>query len=365
MAQLNDIIRALESLAPPSLQESYDNAGLITGSPDQEITGILVCLDAVEEVIDEAIAKQCNLIVAHHPIIFSGLKKITGRNYVERVIIKAIRHHIAIYAIHTNLDNVYEGVNHRFAEQLGLQKTRILTPMKGKLRKLVTYVPQEQAETVRAALCDAGAGQIGAYSDCSFLSAGTGTFKAGHNTNPFVGEIGEIHREPEIRIETIYPHWKEREILTALRASHPYEEIAYDIYTLENQLQSIGAGLIGELPLPMNTEAFLDQLKTVMNVRMIRHTALIKKEIKTIALCGGAGSFLLHDAIAAGADIFISADFKYHQFFDADHRILIADIGHFETEQFTINLLTGYLSQKFTTFAVRLTETNTNPIYYR
>ncbi len=365
MAKLHDIIRVLETLAPPSLQESYDNSGLITGSPDQEVTGIIVCLDSIEAVLDEAIANGCNVIVAHHPIIFSGLKKITGKNYVERVIIKAIRHQLAIYAIHTNLDNVYEGVNRRFAEQLGLEQTRILAPVKGKLRKLVTFAPNDAAENVRNALSTAGAGHIGNYSDCSFLTEGTGTFKAGEGTQPFVGEKGQLHREPEIRIETIYPIWKERDILSALRASHPYEEIAYDLYPLENQLQNSGAGIIGMLPQPLKADVFLDNLKTTMKAGMIRHTALVKKEISRVALCGGSGSFLLADAIAAGADVFVTSDFKYHQFFDADGRILIADIGHFETEQFTINLLAEQLSQKFTTFAVRLTDTNTNPIYYR
>ena len=237
--------------------------------------------------------------------------------------------------------------------------------MKGKLRKLVTFVPEAQAETVREAICKAGAGNIGNYSDCTFNVSGTGTFKAGEQATPFAGKKGEIHREAEVRIETIYPIWVENEVLKALRTSHPYEEIAYDIYPLENQLQSVGAGLIGQLPAPVNTIDFLDHVKSVMKTGSIRHTALIKSEIKSVAICGGSGSFLLENAIRAGADIFISSDFKYHQFFDADGKIIIADIGHFETEQFTINLLTEYLSRKFTTFAVRLTDTNTNPIYYR
>jgi dinuclear metal center YbgI/SA1388 family protein len=365
MAQLSEIIRHLETIAPPSLQESYDNSGLITGSPDQEITGILVCLDSTEQVIDEAINTGCNLIVAHHPIVFSGLKKITGRTYVERVIIKAIRNNLAIYAIHTNLDNVYHGVNKRFAEKLGLENTRILSPLSGKLRKLVTFVPHVDAEKVRAAICEAGAGDISNYSDCSFNIEGIGTFKGNDLSNPVVGKKGELRREPETRIETIYPVWKEREILAALRTAHPYEEIAYNIYPLENKLDTVGAGLIGTLPQPMPSSLFLDRLKENMQAVVIRHTALVKKEISKVVLCGGSGSFLLNHAINAGADIFISADFKYHQFFDADGRIIIADIGHFETEQFTIDLLAELLSVKFTTFAVRLTGTQTNPIIYR
>ncbi|MBP7167067.1 MAG: Nif3-like dinuclear metal center hexameric protein [Bacteroidia bacterium] len=365
MLKLSTILQHLEELAPPSLQESYDNAGLLTGSPDMDITGAIVCLDSTEAVLDEAIAHGCNLVIAHHPIVFSGLKRLTGRNYIERTIIKAIRNNIAIYAIHTNLDNVREGVNARFAEKLGLQNTRILQPQQGKLRKLVTFVPYAQAAQVREALFQAGAGNIGNYSDCSFNSTGEGTFKGGKDTQPFAGKAETPHTEPETRIETIFPQWKEQKVMQALRQSHPYEEIAYDIYTLDNQYDNIGAGLIGELQESMNTEAFLDHLKKSMKAPVVRHTELVTPHIKTVAICGGSGSFLLNDAIRQRADIFITGDFKYHQFFDADGKIIIADIGHFESEQFTIDLLTEYIRQKFTTFAVRFTETNTNPIYYR
>jgi dinuclear metal center YbgI/SA1388 family protein len=365
MLKLSTILQHLEELAPPSLQESYDNAGLLTGSPDMDITGAIVCLDSTEAVLDEAIAQGCNLVIAHHPIVFSGLKRLTGRNYIERTIIKAIRHNIAIYAIHTNLDNVREGVNARFAGKLGLQNTRILQPQKGKLRKLVTFVPHAQAAQVREALFQAGAGNIGNYSECSFNSTGEGTFKGGKDTQPFAGQAEISHTEPETRIETIFPNWKEQKVMQALRQSHPYEEIAYDIYTIDNQYDNIGAGLIGELTESMHTEIFLDHLKKSMKAPVVRHTALVKPHIKTVAICGGSGSFLLNDAIRQQADIFITGDFKYHQFFDADGKIIIADIGHFESEQFTIDLLTDYIRQKFTTFAVRFTETNTNPIYYR
>lgn len=365
MLKLSTILQHLEELAPPSLQESYDNAGLLTGSPDMDITGAIVCLDSTEAVLDEAIAHGCNLVIAHHPIVFSGLKRLTGRNYIERTIIKAIRNNIAIYAIHTNLDNVREGVNARFAQRLGLINTRILQPQQGKLRKLVTFVPHAQAAQVRQALFHAGAGNIGNYSECSFNSNGEGTFKGGKDTKPFAGEPEISHTEAETRIETIFPHWKEQAVIQALRQSHPYEEIAFDIYTLENQYDNIGAGLIGELQESMNTETFLDHIKKSMKAPVVRHTALVKNQIKTVAICGGSGSFLLNDAIRQRADIFITGDFKYHQFFDADGKIIIADIGHFESEQFTINLLTEYIRQKFTTFAVRFTETNTNPIYYR
>lgn len=365
MPLLSEIIGHLEILAPPSLQESYDNSGLITGDPGQEIRGALVCLDSTEQVLEEAIRKNCNLVIAHHPIIFKGLKQLTGMNYIERVIIKAIRNDIAIYAIHTNLDNVRLGVNAKISQQLGLQNIRILAPMKGQLRKLVTYVPFSHAEAVRNSLFEAGGGHIGDYSECSFSSTGTGSFKGGASSHPYIGRKGERHQEHEERIEVIYQQWKEKALLHALKTSHPYEEVAFDIYPLGNNYQNAGAGMIGELQEEMTIENFLSVLKEKMNVQVIRHTAFHKKSIKSVAICGGSGSFLLATAIRQGADIFVSADFKYHQFFDADGKIIIADIGHFESEQFTINLIADYLREKFTTFAVPLTETNTNPIYYR
>lgn len=362
---LSTILGELERFAPPSLQESYDNSGLLTGQPDMEITGALVCLDSTEEVIDEAIEHGCNLVIAHHPIIFSGLKRLNGRNYIERTIIKAIRHEIAIYAIHTNLDNVFSGVNRMIAVQLGLSNCRILSPLRHKLKKLVTYVPSDHSEKVKEALFQAGAGHVGHYSECSFTMRGTGTFKGDESTNPVLGERGKRHYESEDRIEMILPVWHEAEVMKSLRNSHPYEEIAYQISTIDNPNQDVGAGLIGYLEAETGTMEFLDLLKTRMKSAVVRHTRPIHPKIRTVAVCGGSGSFLLPEAIRQGAEVFVTADFKYHQFFDADGKILIADIGHFESEQFTIDLLAGILREKFTTFAVRLTGINTNPIHYR
>ncbi len=364
MLPLQDIIHELERLAPLRLQESYDNSGLITGDLSMKINSALICLDSTEAVIDEAIRRGCNLVIAHHPIVFSGLKKITGSTYIERVIIKAIRNNIAIYAIHTNLDNVAQGVNAKICEQLGLQNTRILAPMGSQLKKLVTFAPTSSSATVKNAIFHAGAGHIGNYSECSFSVSGEGSFKGNEASVPHIGKKGERHLEKEERIEVIFPSWKESAILSALVGTHPYEEVAYDIYSLTNLHPQLGAGMVGELAESIITEAFLDLLKERMNAKVIRHTALIKKDIKTVAVCGGSGSFLLNEAKRAKADIFITGDFKYHQFFDAEDKIIIADIGHFETEQFTINLLSDYLREKFTTFAVLFTETNTNPIYY-
>jgi len=362
--KLSAIIAALETLAPPDLQESYDNAGLITGNPEMEITGALICLDSIEAIIDEAIRKKCNLVVAHHPIVFSGLKKITGKNYIERVIIKAIKNDIAIYAIHTNLDNVIHGVNRKIAEKLGLKNSRVLSEMAGNILKLVTYVPHAQAEQVMEALFESGAGHIGNYSECCFKTEGSGTFKPGNDANPHIGEKNIRHTEPESCIEVILESRLKNKVLAALKAAHPYEEVAYEMYRLENKNQVTGAGMIGELEEAIPAEDFLKSLKVNMNTNCVRHTSHFGKTIKKVAVCGGAGSFLLGNAIAAGADIFITGDFKYHQFFDADGKIIIADIGHFESEQHTIDLIGDWLREKFPTFAVHLTEINTNPFNY-
>ncbi|TCD03078.1 Nif3-like dinuclear metal center hexameric protein [Pedobacter psychroterrae] len=362
--KLSVLIKHLEAFAPLNYQEDYDNSGLLIGDPEQEVHAALVALDCIEKVVDEAIALGCNLIITHHPIVFKGLKKITGKNYVERVVLKAIRHNIALYAIHTNLDHVKHGVSGVIAERLGLKNAKILSPKRSLLKKLVTFCPVDAAPEVRAALFAAGAGHIGDYSECSFNATGTGTFKAGLGTDPYVGEIGLQHEEPEERIETVFLAQNERKILIALFEHHPYEEVAYDIYPLENKLDTAGAGMIGWLPEEMEGRAFLSFVKERMDAVVIRHTDILPKRIRKVAVCGGSGSFLLQEAIAAGADALVTADFKYHEFFDADGKIMIADIGHFESEQFTSDLLIDIIQEKFPNFAIRLTEHNTNPINY-
>lgn len=361
LSQLTDY---LESLAPLAYQEDYDNSGLIVGRPDQEIFQVLVSLDCTEAVVDEAIANNCQVIVSHHPIVFRGLKKFNSKTYVERVVEKAIKHNIALYAIHTNLDNIQLGVNKRICDTLGLKETRILSPKPNLLKKLVTYVPLAQAEQVRNALFHAGAGNIGNYSEASFNSEGQGTFKGNEYADPYVGEPGIRHTENEIRIEVIYPSVLESKILMALVLAHPYEEVAYDLYNITNNNQQVGSGMIGELEFPINEDAFLGFVKDKMRAHVIRHTALTGKPVKRVAVCGGAGGFLLKQAISAGADIFITADYKYHEFFDAEGRIVIADIGHYESEQFTQQLLHDLIREKFSTLYLRLTEINTNPVKY-
>ena len=361
---VGEVCTYLETIAPLALQESYDNCGLIAGSKLQQLTGVLITLDCTEAVVDEAISKNCNMIVAHHPIVFKGLKKINGNNYVERVIIKAIQHQIAIYAIHTNLDNVANGVNAEICKRLGLLNCRILSPKSELLKKLVTFIPVANYQSVSHAIFDAGAGHIGNYSETSFSVKGTGTFRGNEQSNPALGKPGVREQVEEIKFETIFPAYLQPKVLSALFQSHPYEEVAYDIYPLSNQHNNIGSGMIGNLPHAMDEHAFLSLIKNKLNVSSIRHTALNGETVQTIAVCGGSGSFLLKDAIASNADVYISADFKYHEFFDAEGKIVIADIGHYESEQFTKDLLHRLLLEKFPTFALHLSHINTNPVNY-
>jgi len=362
--KVKDIVAAIEEIAPLSYQESYDNAGLIVGGYDWEVTGALICLDVIESVVEEAIDKGANLIISHHPIVFKGLKRFNGNNYVERTVMLAIQNNIAIYSAHTNLDSVKGGVSDMMCDILGLKNKRILDPVSEDLKKLVTYVPIDRTESVRKALFDAGAGQIGNYDSCSFNTQGEGTFRANEIAKPFVGKQGELHYEKETRVETVFPKHLQGKVIDALHKSHPYEEIAYDIYTLDNKNEQVGLGMIGELETPIDSLTFLKKLKELFKCDSIRHTPIIRNEIKKVAVCGGSGSFLLRKAIASKADIYITGDFKYHEFFDAEGKIIIADIGHYESEQFTREIFYEIVTKKFPNFAVRISEINSNPINY-
>ncbi len=362
--KIQDITSLLEKIAPVFLQENYDNAGLITGRVEWECQGVLISLDATEDVVKEAIEKKCNLVVAHHPIVFSGLKKITGKTYVEQTLITAIKNDIAIYAIHTNLDNVLAGVSGKIADMIGLVNQQVMAPKAGLLQKLSVFVPVAQKEKLMNALFAAGAGNIGNYSECSFGSEGTGTFKAGEGSNPYVGSVNERHHENEVKLEVIFPAWLQNQVIQSMKAAHPYEEVAYDIYNLANEYQQAGSGIIGELPEPLDETILLGQLRNIFNIPVIKHTPLLGKPVKKIAVCGGAGSFLTGVAIGAGADVYITGDIKYHEFFDAEGKLLLADIGHYESEQFTIDLLFDILKENFPNFAVLKTGVNTNPVRY-
>ena len=361
---VQDVINHLEKLSPLAYAEDFDNVGLLVGNNNAKVSGILVTVDTIEAVVDEAIDKSCNLIVSFHPIIFKGLKKLNGNSYVERVVIKAIKYDISIFAIHTALDNAINGVNDMICEKLGLNNRKILIPQSATFKKLTTYVPKEELNTVREALFHAGAGSIGNYDNCSFNIDGIGTFNGNEQSNPTKGKKGNTEEEHEVKLSVIFAKHLENNILQTLFKVHSYEEVAYEIVTLENKNQHIGMGMIGELPEPLNETAFLKDLKIKMNTSVIRHSQLLHKPIKKIAVLGGSGSFAISAAKALGADVFITADLKYHDFFQAENSILLADIGHYESEQFTKSLLVTYLTKKIPNFAIILSNTNTNPVKY-
>jgi len=362
--KISDIINYLDALVPPVLQESYDNSGFLAGNREDNLKGILTSVDVTEAVVDEAIEKSCNLIVCHHPLIFKGLKRLTGDDAVARTVQKAVKNDVAVYAAHTNLDSVDFGVSYVLARQIGLQDLKVLDPKPDLLKKLVVFCPDDYAEKVREAIFSAGAGNIGGYDSCSFNMQGQGSFKAGEDTDPFTGKKGELHYEREVRVETIYPVFRQSEILKAMVTAHPYEEVAYDIYPLDNLYKKAGLGISGKLEEPEPAMDFLRKLKAKLDTGTIRHTAAEGKTIKRVAVCGGAGSFLINKAKAAQADIFITADLKYHDFFEADKGIVLVDIGHYESEKYTKELLNQIITEKFPNFAPSLSEVNTNPINY-
>ena len=361
---VQDVINHLEELAPLSYAEDFDNVGLLVGDKTAKLTGILVSLDTLEAVVDEAISEKCNLIVSFHPIIFKGLKKLTGKTYVERVVMKAIKHNIAIYSMHTALDNALQGVNDMICNQLEIVNKQILMPQSGTIKKLTTYVPKNEAKALRVALFNAGAGNIGNYDNCSFNVEGHGTFKGNEAASPTVGNKGETHIEAETKITVTFAKHLESKILKTLFSNHPYEEVAYEVVTIENKNQHIGMGMVGELITPLSETEFLKHLKNKMKAGCIRHSSFLNKPIKNVAVLGGSGSFAINAAKAAGADAFVTADLKYHDFFAAENNILLADIGHYESEQFTKNLLVEYLTKKITNFAIILSNTDTNPVKY-
>jgi dinuclear metal center YbgI/SA1388 family protein len=362
--KLAELCKYLDNAIPLSFQEDYDNSGLQVGLPEKEISAALLTIDITEEVMDEAIGKGCDLIISHHPLIFGGIKKIAGRSYQEKIIYRAIKEDIAVYSAHTNLDAVSFGVSRKMADKLGLNRVRVLVPLKNKLLKLVTFIPESHLEKVREALFEAGAGVIGNYDKCGFTVAGTGSFRAGEGADPFAGEPGKLHFESEVRFETILFSHMKSEVVRALLSSHPYEEVAFDLYPLENDNIEEGLGCTGEFEEPLSEADFLRKVSSAFGAEGIRYSDLSGRLVRNVALCGGSGAAILKDAMASGADAFITADIKYHGFFDAGKKILLADIGHFESEKFTTEILYDLIIKKFPKFAVRFSETNTNPINY-
>lgn len=362
--KVKDITDYIEAKIPLELQEDYDNSGMILGSPEQEIRAVMLCLDITENLLDEAISKNCNMIISHHPLIFKGIKRLTGSDDEQRMIIKAIQNHIAIYALHTNLDNALDGLNALICKKFGIIDYKILLPSRSQLNKLVTFCPHEFAEKVRLSLFNAGAGHIGNYDCCSYNIRGQGTFMASEKAHPFIGEINKLHYEDEMRIEVIFPSFLEKELIRTLIENHPYEEVAYDVYSLKNIYGKSGAGLVGDLIQEQDLFNFLGSIKEITGIPIIRHTIPTGKKIKRVAVCGGSGSFLIQEAISEHADLFLTADLKYHDFFRSQNNLVIADIGHYESEQFVKEWIYSVLIEKFSTFAVLISETNTNPVKY-
>ena len=362
--KIKEVLNALEMFAPLPLQDGFDNAGLQVGLTDAEVAGALLCLDVTEAVIDEAVALGYNLVISHHPLIFKGFKSITGRDYVERCVMKAIRNDIVVFSMHTNLDNAPQGVNYKMAEKIGLKNVRILEPKENCLLKLVTFVPVNHAEKVREALFSAGCGCIGGYDSCSYNVRGDGTFRAREGTRPYCGKIGELHQEAETRIETILPEYRKAQVVRALLAAHPYEEPAYDLYPLKNSWSQAGAGVVGELPEAETETDFLKRIKKLFEVGCVKHSRLNGRLIQTVALCGGAGAFLLPKAVAGHADVFMTGEVRYHDYFSYENDILIAEIGHYESEQYTKELLYSIIRDKFPALEMQITRVNTNPIKY-
>jgi len=362
--KIKEILHAIEQIAPLPLQEGWDNSGIQIGDIHQEAKGAIVCIDVTEAVIDEAIALSCNLIISHHPLAFRSFKSLTGKNYIERCMIKACKHDIVVYAAHTNLDNAWDGINKYLAEMLDLQHIRILDPQKDKLLKLVTFVPHSHAELIRNTLFNVGAGNIGNYDSCSYNVRGEGTFRAGDETNPYVGERGELHYEQETRIEIILPVYKKSEVLRALISVHPYEEPAYDFYSLSNEWEKAGSGVVGTLPEEMEEEDFLYLLKDTFHLNMIQHSALRGKPVRDVAICSGSGAFLIPKAVSYSADVFITGESKYNDFYDVENKILLATVGHYESEIFTKNIFFDIISKKYPNFAVYMSGFDVNPVNY-
>jgi dinuclear metal center YbgI/SA1388 family protein len=362
--KLKDLCSYLDSAVPLSFQEDYDNSGLQIGLPEKEISSAMITLDITEEVIDEAVSENCDVIISHHPLIFKGIKRISGRTFTERILYEAVKHNIAIYSSHTNLDVFSNGVSRKMAEKLKLQNVKVLAPLKNRLLKLVTYIPESHLEKVREALFKAGAGVIGNYDKCGFTTQGTGSFRGNEKAEPFIGKKGEIHFEKEIRFETVlFSHLKD-EVIKALLTVHPYEEVAYDVFTLENINIEVGLGCVGELYEAMHEEDFLKFVSSVFDAKGVRFSKTTGKPVRKIAICGGSGASLLNNAINSGSDAFITADIKYHNYFDAENTILLVDTGHFESEKFSTEILYDLIIKKFPKFAVRFSESNRNPINY-
>jgi dinuclear metal center YbgI/SA1388 family protein len=343
---VKNLIKHIETWAPPGIAWEKDNVGLQLGSTQSQITNVLLCLEVDSKVVDDAIKKRCNLIISHHPLIFTPLKSITDRDNQSDLIKKIIKNDINVFSAHTNLDFAKDGVSFQLAKKLKLQQIRFLKNLSSNQYKIVVFVPEKFVEKVASAMHIAGGGQIGDYSNCSFRIVGQGTFKGSNSTNPFVGIKGNLEYVREIRLEMIANSFDLPKILSAMKESHPYEEVAYDLYKLNNENVNFGMGAIGVLNQSMTKEEFLFYVSKSLKIKNFRYNSGKKNKIRTVAVCGGSGSDLADEAIKQNADAFITADVKYHKFQDVQNKILLIDAGHYETEIFILDELKRRI-QKF------------------
>ncbi|WP_371370673.1 Nif3-like dinuclear metal center hexameric protein [Sporomusa aerivorans] len=342
-----DIIAEVEQLAPKHFAESWDNVGLLIGRPDQDIHKVLVTLDVDTAVVEEAIAVQADMIVAHHPLLFKGLTRIRTDSPQGNMLASLIKKDVAVYAAHTNLDSAPGGVNDVLARKLNLRNVVPLTTVyQEKLHKLVVFVPVSHVETVRAAMTAAGAGHIGNYSHCTFQTQGVGTFLPLAGTSPYIGEQNKLEYVEEYRLETIIPLSIRSQVVSAMLAAHPYEEVAYDDYLLQNTGPGSGLGRVGELSQPLTLADFINQIKSALCIQSLKAAGPTKTFIQKVAVCGGSGASLIKNAITAGADVLVTGDVKYHEAQEAIAAGLnIIDAGHFATEQPVVECLVEYLNQ--------------------
>ncbi|MDR3129421.1 MAG: Nif3-like dinuclear metal center hexameric protein [Tannerellaceae bacterium] len=364
MVSIREVLDVLEEFAPLALQESFDNTGIQVGEIGQEVKGVLLCVDVTEDVMDEALVKGCNLVIAHHPLLFKPVKSLRGTTYVERCVMKACKYDMVIYAAHTNLDNLRKGINGWLGKRIGLDNVHILSPKREGLVKVVTFVPSGHVQKVQDALFATGAGCVGNYDRCSFRHEGLGSFRAQEGAHPFLGKVGKEHVEREERIETVVPVHLQEKILQAVYAAHPYEEPVTDLYPLNNAWEEVGSGIWGDLSAEEDEREFLLRVKELFKIRCIKHSTLRGKPVRRVAVCGGSGAFLIKEAIACGADVLLTGEARYNDYHDVQNRLLLAVTGHYESEACTKDIFRTLLSEKFPTFALHLSEADVNPVKY-
>lgn len=362
--KISEITGAIEKYAPLWLQEEWDNAGLQVGDTDREATGAVLCVDATEAIVDEAIDRGVNLVISHHPLLFRGLKRITGRTATERIVAKALKHDIAIYSAHTNMDSAPGGVSWATGRRAGLTAMRTLVPQQGRLMKLAVFVPSAYSNAVSEALWNAGAGRMGNYDRCAYMTDGRGTYRPLPGADPAIGTVGQSHTEAETRIEVVFPTAISGRVVQAMLKAHPYEEPAFDLIPLANDITSAGLGVIGSLKTPMPASEYIAWVKQALGIGAIPYAGDARRMVHRVALCGGAGAEFIGNAIAAGADLYMCGDLKYHDFTTHADSIVLADIGHYESEQCTKEIFYDIIQKNFPNFATYYAEEDKNPISY-